>query len=89
MIPVTGVDAFVNKLEEFVNLVHMEQSRPRPSLNQVGPYDYFSIPQRSRDVLSSRNMTPTEGWKHALGPQTLWQLHDTVLTQIEKILEIR
>lgn len=89
MIPVPGVDAFVNKLKELVNLVHMEQSKVTPSLNLVGPYDNLSIPQHSRDVLSSRNMTPTEGWKRALGPQTLWQLHDTVLTQIEKILEIR
>ena len=58
-------------------------------IQPVGPRDVISIPQRTRDVLSLRNMTQNDGWKHCLGPQTLWQLHDTILTQIEKILEIR
>lgn len=28
-------------------------------------------------------------WKKTHGPQALWQLQDTILTQIEKILDIR
>lgn len=33
LIPIISFDAFVNELKEFINLVHMEAAKPRPSLS--------------------------------------------------------